>query len=164
MRPRGWTSAALLASSVLLLGCAPSNPFRTHGKSFRGPDEVAVPYGSQDAEDVTGAVSTVNTAETEHLQDVLDMLRGHVPGLHVRELASGEILLGLRGGAQSMTSDGAPLLIIDDMPVAPNGVRLALKGLRPHEVKSIQVLKDLSTTAVYGTRGANGVILIYLKR
>ena len=50
------------------------------------------------------------------------------------------------------------------MPVSPSGVRLALKGINPHDVKSIQVLKDLSTTAIYGTRGANGVILIYLKR
>jgi iron complex outermembrane receptor protein len=50
------------------------------------------------------------------------------------------------------------------MPVGPNGTRLALKGINPRDVASIQVLKDVSTTAVYGTRGSSGVILIYLKR
>jgi TonB-dependent SusC/RagA subfamily outer membrane receptor len=157
-------SLAVVGASVLLAGCGAHNPFRSGVKSFRGPDEVAVPYGAQDKADLTGAVTAVNTRETEHLQDVLDMLRGHVAGLYVRELPDGEILLEIRGGAQSLTSGGAPLLVIDDMPVGPQGVRLALKSLSPRDVESIQVLKDLSTTAVYGTRGANGVILIYLKR
>ena len=163
---RALTSVGIVAASsgLLLAGCASSNPFRSGGKSLRGPDEVAVPYGKQRAKDVTGSVTAVNTAETENLQDVLEMLRGHVPGLAIRELAGGEILLQLRGSSQSLSSDGSPLLVIDDMPVGPGGIRTALRGLSPHDVASIQVLKDVSTTAIYGTRGANGVILIYLKR
>lgn len=164
MRAMASVSLALAGSSLFLAGCGASNPFRAHGKSFQGPDEVAVPYGTQDTEDVTGSVTPVNTAETENLQSVLDMLRGHVPGLYVRELPSGDILLGLRGGADSVASGTAPLLVVDDMPVSPNGTRLALKGINPRDVASIQVLKDVSTTAMYGTRGSSGVILIYLKR
>ena len=154
----------VVGSGLFLASCATANPFHPTGKPFKEPDEVAVPYGTQDREDLTGAVTVVNTAATDNLQDVLDMLRGHVPGLYVRELPGGEIQLRLRGATQSLTDDGSPLLVVDDMPVGPSGVRMALKGLSPHDVKSIQVLKDISTTAVYGTRGANGVILIYLKR
>ena len=54
--------------------------------------------------------------------------------------------------------------MIDDMPVRPHAIRLALKALNPRDVQSITVLKDLGSTAIYGTRGANGVILIKLKR
>ena len=163
MRPR-LVDVAVAGACLLPAACGAPNPFRSHPAPFAGPDEVAVPYGSQDPEDVTGAVTSVNTSETDNLQDVLEMLRGHVPGLYVRETAGGDIRLQIRGSAQSLTSDGAPLLVIDDMPVGAGSVRLALKDLHPHDVKSIQVLKDVSTTAVYGTRGANGVILIYLKR
>lgn len=164
MRSRPALGLTIASSALLLASCGGSNPFRAHGGSFRGPNEVAVPYGTQDKEDVTGAVTTVNPRVTDNLRDVLDMLRGHVAGLYVNELPSGEIQMRLRGGTQSLSSDGSPLLVIDDMPVGPRGIRYALKGLSPHDVESIQVLKDISTTAVYGTRGANGVILIYLKR
>jgi TonB-dependent SusC/RagA subfamily outer membrane receptor len=50
------------------------------------------------------------------------------------------------------------------MPILPTGVSSALKSLKPHEIESIEVLKDVSSTSVYGTRGAHGVILIRTKR
>jgi TonB-dependent SusC/RagA subfamily outer membrane receptor len=68
---------------------------------------------------------------------------------------------------QSLRTDAVsnqPLLVIDDMPILPSRVTGALRGLVPHQVHSIDVLKDVSSTAIYGSRGANGVILIHLKR
>jgi iron complex outermembrane receptor protein len=115
----------------------------------------------------TGAVTSVPTEGNDDFHDVLDMLRGHVAGLQVTELPNGEIRLRMRGSYQSLQSEDAsnqPLLVIDGMPVHPRAIRLALKGLNPHDVESITVLKDLSSTAIYGSLGANGVILIALKR
>lgn len=131
------------------------------------PDEIPVPYGTQEEPNVTGAVTSVPVKESDHLRDVLEMLRGHVAGLQVTELPNGDIQLRLRGPSQSLRADDAsnqPLLVIDDMPVQPRAIRLALKGLNPRDVERITVLKDVSSTSIYGARGANGVILIVLKR
>ncbi len=154
---------------LLVPGCS-----RAPGRSDAGapapshePDSIPVPYGAQEAAKSTGAVTSVPAQESEDLRDVLDILRGHVAGLQVTELPGGEIRLRIRGAFQSLQSDDAsnqPLLVIDGMPVHPRAIRLALKGLNPHDVESITVLRDLSTTSIYGSLGANGVILIRLKR
>jgi TonB-dependent SusC/RagA subfamily outer membrane receptor len=105
--------------------------------------------------------------ENEHLQSIVDMLRSHVPGLQVTELPNGELRLRIRGDQQTLRTDdesNQPLLVIDGMSVLPSGVRGALLSLNPRDVESIDVLKDVSSTAIYGSRGANGVILIRLKR
>jgi TonB-dependent SusC/RagA subfamily outer membrane receptor len=169
----GTRAAVVLTSGVLLAGCVgPYNPFRG-GARAPGPapagagGEVEVPYGTQEEEDVTGAVGSVDPGATRHLRDVLDMLRGQVAGLQVVELPDGEIRLRIRGATQSLREDDAanePLLVIDDMPVRPGGIRVALAALVPRDVASIQVLKDVSSTSIYGARGANGVILITMKR
>ena len=102
-----------------------------------------------------------------HYESVIAMIRGKAPGLQVIEVAPGQFELRIRGAFQSLQSDDAsnqPLLVIDGMPVHPRAIRLALKGLNPHDVESITVLRDLSTTSIYGSLGANGVILIRLKR
>lgn len=157
-----------LSLGLLLSGCGGlPNPFHDGPRSARGPDKARIPYGTQDGEDVTGAISSVPMEDNAHVQDVLDMLRNHVPGLHVMEGSNGDIQLRIRGFQQSLRTDNAsnqPLIVIDDMPVLPGATRMALRGLVPHEVESIHVLKDVSSTAIYGSRGANGVILIHMKR
>jgi iron complex outermembrane receptor protein len=105
--------------------------------------------------------------ENQHFTDLLEMLRSHVAGLQVTELPNGEIRLRIRGEQQSLRTDdeaNQPLLVIDDMPILPSAVRSALMGVNPRDVESIHVLKDVASTAIYGSRGANGVILIQLKR
>jgi TonB-dependent SusC/RagA subfamily outer membrane receptor len=91
------------------------------------------------------------------------MLEGRVAGLHVIRLANGELSVRIRS-SDSLLSSGEPLLVIDGMPVRHGGLSRALMALNPHEVERIDVLKDASSTAIYGTRGAHGVILIALKR
>ena len=162
----------ILTTSVVLTlaltGCGPHNPFRSGPRpSPDGSTTTRVPYGAQDRADVTGAVSSVPMDETEHMQEVLDMLRSHVPGLQVTELNGGDIQLRLRGHQQSLRTDDAanqPLLVIDDMPILTSMTSVALRGLVPSEIQSIHVLKDISSTAIYGSKGANGVILVHLKR
>lgn len=162
------TIAGLVALGLVLSGCGPSNPFRPGTRPFAPPEpEARIPYGSQDREDVTGAISSVPMEETQHFQDVLEMLRSRVPGLQVTEHPNGDVTLRIRGEQQSLRTDddaNQPLLVIDDMPILPSTVGSALRGLVPHQIESIHVLRDLSSTAIYGSRGANGVILIHLKR
>ena len=105
--------------------------------------------------------------ENENLQTVVEILKSHVAGLQVTELPNGEVILRIRGEQQSLRTDDAsnqPLLVIDDMPILASTTGRALRALVPHQIESIDVLKDLSSTAIYGSRGANGVILIRLKR
>lgn len=157
-----------LVTLTLLAGCgAASNPFENAPRPARPQDEAQVPYGTQDLDDLLGAATTVSIDETQHVQDVIQMLRGHVPGLQVTELPNGDITLRIRGQQQGFRTDeeaNQPLLVIDGMPILPSSTGRALRGLAPSQVESIHVLRDIASTAIYGRRGANGVILVRMKR
>jgi Outer membrane receptor for ferrienterochelin and colicins len=114
---------------------------------------------------VTGAIDSLpaETLEGRHVTDVAELLKGRVSGLQVIRLPNGDISLRIRG-SDSITQDGEPLLVIDGMPVSEQNLTGALRSLSPHEIASIEVLKDVSSTAFYGIRGAHGVILITTKR
>lgn len=157
--------AALFAAS-LLSACAGSSRSGTQA-SAPGDSATRIPYGSQDREDVTGAISSVSMEESQHFNDVIDMLRSNVPGLRVRILPNGDISLRIRGDQQTLRTDdevNQPLVVIDGMPILASGLTGALRSLHPQDIAGIDVVKDIASTAIYGTRGANGVILIRLKR
>ncbi len=99
-----------------------------------------------------------------HFADMLDMLRGRAAGLRVIELPNGDISLRIRGAVKSFMGNQEPLLVVDGMPVPTYAVSNTLRTMDPSAVHSIQVLKDVGSTSSYGMRGANGVILIRLKR
>lgn len=86
-----------------------------------------------------------------------------MPGLQVVHLGNGDIALRIRG-PNSLMDEGDPLVIIDGLAVSPGNLTRALGGLKPHEIQDIQVLRDVSSTSVYGMAGAHGVILIKTKR
>lgn len=94
-------------------------------------------------------------------RDMEELFAGRFPGVEVYKLASGGISIRIRG-ASSILGSPEPLYIIDGAKVqsGPNG----LLFLDPTEIKSIEVLKDIGSTAIYGSEGANGVILITTKR
>ena len=126
-------------------------------------DQVEVGYGSQRKRDVNGAVAG---AESDKLMSnsprtVADMLVGRFAGVEVRKLANGGTSIRIRG-SRSFKSNQEPLLVLDGMP-QHNGSQ-SLSDLDPHDIKSIEVLKDAAASAVYGSRGSNGVILISTKR
>jgi len=84
------------------------------------------------------------------------------PGVVVTTNADGSIAVNIRGSSSKLSSN-EPLYVIDDIPITP-GPGGALVGLNPHDIESIQVLKNPEDTAIYGSRGGNGVILIKTKR
>lgn len=90
------------------------------------------------------------------------VLQEKVPGLLVTRSPDGGIAVQIRGPS-SFYSSNEPLYVIDDVPFRP-GPGGALTGVNPHDIESIKVLKDPADTGVYGSRGANGVIVVVTKR
>lgn len=129
--------------------------------SMMGEEFVVVGYGEMRRSDMTGSVSQVSPEKLENLQShSLDrMLQGRVAGLMVMG-ASGEpgegVTMRIRG-ASSLHGSNSPLYVVDGFPLGSAG---DLKQINPSNIKSIEVLKDASAAAIYGSRGANGVILV----
>ncbi|MDE6040169.1 MAG: TonB-dependent receptor [Muribaculaceae bacterium] len=123
---------------------------------------VAIGYGSQKRANLTGAVATVDVARTMEArpqQDVLKALQGAVPGLTVLNNTgnvTGAPVVQIRG-VGSLSATQSPLYVVDG--VAMDDIRY----LNPEEIKEISVLKDASSSAIYGSRAAFGVILITTK-
>ncbi|MEM1121123.1 MAG: TonB-dependent receptor [Bacteroidota bacterium] len=126
-------------------------------------DEViVVGYGTQKKSDVTGAISSLSSKdfEAQPVQYTRQALQGRTAGVQVSS-TSGEPgnpgVIRIRG-ANSITNSGNPLVVIDGVLGA------SLPAIHPSDIESIEVLKDASATALYGSRGANGVILVTTKR
>ena len=123
---------------------------------------VVVGYGVQRKSGLTGAISSINAAETLKKMpaaQVADLLQGRIAGLSIVNssgAAGAAPTLRVRG-VNSIKADGGPLVVIDGFPGGN------LSAINPADIKSIEVLKDASSTAIYGSRGANGVILITTK-
>jgi TonB-dependent SusC/RagA subfamily outer membrane receptor len=125
-------------------------------------DEVPVGYGRQDRADVTGAVATVRAEDLDREITSMEELFQGLAGVTVRRLPNGGISLRIRGSS-SLSSSGEPLYVIDGVPIhAPPGQ--ALMGVSARDITRIEVLKDAGATAIYGSRGANGVVLIFTGR
>ena len=130
---------------------------------------VVIGYGTVKKKDLTGAVSSVRATSIEK-GDPIDFqtaLSGRVAGLQITQndngLGSGVKAI-IRGGS-SLTSGNQPLYVIDGFPIVPddNASSNPLSDIDPGQIKSIEVLKDASATAIYGARGSNGVIIITTK-
>ena len=123
---------------------------------------MGVGYGTESTSQVTGAIASLSPDEADaRVTQVVQMLE-RVTGLTVFRLPGGGVSLRIRG-TRSLHGDDEPLLVIDGVP-AQGAIGPALAGLAPRDVARIDVLKDAGSTAIYGVRGANGVILITTKR
>ncbi|MDE6380043.1 MAG: TonB-dependent receptor [Muribaculaceae bacterium] len=123
---------------------------------------VVVGYGTMKRKDLTGSITTVNSKELNvgAYTDPGQLLQGKVPGLVVVQNSDpngGVNSLTLRG-ASTLNGSTEPLYVVDGIP----GVNLNL--IPPSEIESIDVLRDASATAIYGSKAANGVIIVTTKR
>lgn len=110
--------------------------------------------------DGTTATTSIGSAELERAQTGrMEDLLARVPGLEVIR-KGGEIALRVRGNF----SGGDPLVVVDGMVIRTGGVSQLLNGMNPHDVARIEVLKDAGSTAIYGSGGVNGVVLITTRR
>lgn len=144
-----------------LIGCRTAQPPLDEAPVS---DSVAVGYGSQARRDVTGAVASVSgeAAQRTTPTNVADMIDGRFAGVEVTRLASGGVSVRIRG-QRSFKNDGEPLFVVDGVP-QHGASNVVLNDISPRDIQSIEVLKDAGATAIYGARGANGVILITTKR
>ena len=128
-------------------------------------DEVVViGYGTQRKSDLTGSVSTVSATDVAELpvSRVDQALQGRAAGVQITQTSGAPgagTSIRVRGG-NSITGSNEPLWVIDGIIV---GTNFNLNNLNANDVKSIEVLKDASSIAIYGSRGANGVILVTTK-
>ena len=126
-------------------------------------DEVVViGYGTQKRGNLTGAVSSVSGKILEKVQtvSVAEAMVGRLPGVQITAVdgsPDAEIKILVRGGG-SITQDNSPLIMLDGFEVS------SLNDIPPTDIESIEVLKDAASTAIYGARGANGVILVTTKK
>ncbi len=130
---------------------------------------IVIGYGTQVKEAVTGSVSTVNADVLEKIptSNIIQKMQGRVTGVHIinDHRPGGDATIRIRG--LGTINDNAPLYIVDNVPIIiSNEVqnRAGLSQINPNDIASISVLKDASSTGIYGARGANGVIIITTKR
>lgn len=141
-------------------------------------ETVVVGYGRQKKRNLTGAIVSVGAAEIEKttLQDPISILQGRAAGVQVSSNSGapgGEMSIRVRGSS-SLNSGNNPLFVVDGIPLESNSIS-SLNGtensglnpmadINPSDIASIEILKDAASTAIYGSRAANGVVMITTKR
>ncbi len=151
-------------------------------KDNRLNEVVVIGYGSQKRSDLTGALSSVSAKEIKQLPSTgLDQaLQGRAAGVFVTQNSGapgGAVSIRIRGIASTLSAE--PLYVIDGIPVVNDNrgtssnlseidgggqYSNALNTINPNDIENIEILKDASATAIYGARGANGVVMITTKR
>jgi len=124
-------------------------------RSIKNDDAVAIGYGYVSEKDKLNAIDGLTNADTDFLQynSVMELIRGNFAGV---QIVNGEIIIR---GARSLISSNAALIVVDGV-ISDQTI---LNTIRLIEVKSINVIKD-GSSAIYGSRGANGVVLIETKK
>ena len=124
-------------------------------------DVVVIGYGTIKRKDLTGTVSSIGSAELSKIPvaSAAEAITGRLPGVQVTTTdgaPGAEIVIRVRGGG-SVTQDNSPLYIVDGFPVN------SINDIAPADIATIDILKDAATSAIYGARGANGVVIITTK-
>jgi TonB-linked SusC/RagA family outer membrane protein len=127
---------------------------------------VVVGYGTQKRSDITGSVSSVPKARLSQLPvtNILQAVEGAVAGVTVTQTSSvpGSTPVVLIRGQNSISANSGPYIVVDGLPLSKTGG--SINDINPNDIASIEILKDASAVAIYGTNGSNGVILITTKR
>jgi len=125
-------------------------------------ETIVVGYGTQKKSDITGAISSVSKDRINKMvsTDLAQMIQGSVPGLNIMATSAGANPEGQSGlmlirGRNSITAGNDPLIILDGVPYYGS-----ISDISSTDIESIEVLKDASSAAIYGSRASNGVILI----
>jgi TonB-dependent starch-binding outer membrane protein SusC len=146
--------------------------------SYSLDEVVAVGYGSMKRSDITGSVASIKLADDDKMgqSSMEDLMRGRIAGVQIMgsdNTPGTSSSIRIRGGT-SVNASNEPLYVVDGFPILnstpsgdgsyePNSLSV-ISDIDPNNIESIEVLKDASATAIYGSRGANGVILITTKK
>jgi len=148
---------AVVESTVITVKLSPSSSSLN--------EVVVVGYGTQKRSDLTGAISSVNasTIGSMPITSADQALQGRAAGVQVTNndgSPGGNITVLIRGTGSLATNGNAPLYVVDGYPIDAGGIN----NINPSDIATIDILKDASSTAIYGIRAANGVVLITTKR
>ena len=132
---------------------------------------VVIGYGVARKNDLTGSVTAIKPDEKNHglVLNAQDMIQGKIAGVNVTPgggTPGGGATIRIRGGS-SLNASNDPLIVIDGLALDNQGIKGAANALtmvNPADIESFTVLKDASATAIYGSRGSNGVIIITTKK
>jgi TonB-dependent SusC/RagA subfamily outer membrane receptor len=151
LTPRVALSCVLLVG--LSSGCASNNAAR--------PGESDNPVVPSPPPALVGTTVTADDLDRAGLDPIEKTLAARVPGVLISHAPDGSLVIRIRG-ASSISGNSEPLYVIDGLAVQP-GPGGALNGINPHDIASIEVLKDATSLAYYGLRAGNGVIVIKTK-
>lgn len=120
---------------------------------------IVVGYGTQRKEAITGSVASINGNAMREIPsaNISQALQGRLAGVEMSQVSTrpGAAMQIRIRGTRSLSADNNPLIVLDGIPFIGS-----IQDINPNDVKSVEVLKDASATAIYGSRGANGVILV----
>jgi TonB-linked SusC/RagA family outer membrane protein len=126
-------------------------------------DVVVIGYGTVKRKDVTGAVAGIGQKDirSRPVDNAIQAMQGKVAGVDIssNERPGTVPNINIRG-VRSLTASNSPLFVVDNIPLITGGI----ENINPGDIESIDVLKDASATAIYGSRGANGVVIITTKQ
>jgi iron complex outermembrane receptor protein len=108
-------------------------------------------------------VTSISPQQLSAEPPTIEVWLNRVPGLEVLHLPNGDFTLRIHGPS-SFSMGSEPLIVLDGSPLPPGGLHGALGAIDPMDIAHIDVLKDAGSTAIYGSRGGNGVIVITTKR
>ncbi len=154
------TQAVTVSGDQLNVALQPSTNFL---------DEIVVTgYGTQSRREVTASIATVNAENIEKIAtgSGVDAIKGQVAGVDITSGGGrpGQNPVVRVRGRRSISASNDPLYVIDGIPQTSSTGDGAIFDINPQDIKSMEILKDAAATAIYGSRGANGVILITTKR
>ncbi|HEX2716534.1 MAG TPA: TonB-dependent receptor [Gemmatimonadaceae bacterium] len=137
--------------------------FRLRHQAVELEQVVTIGYGTQQKKDVTGAVGVVSeeALKTQQAQNIGESLKGRVAGVDIVTTGNkpGDSFRIRIRGTRSLRASNDPLYVLDGIPLAGG-----IGDIPSTDIESVQILKDASATAIYGSRGANGVVLITTKQ
>ena len=158
---------------VVTTGTTTTQDFRLRATAAVLTGMVVIGYGEQQAERTTGSVGVVNAEQFNQGRVVSpqDAIQGKIAGVQVvdNNEPGGGIAIRVRGAA-SATASNDPLYVVDGVPLQSGGgvstdpKRNPLNFINPQDIENITVLKDAASTAIYGSRGSNGVVVITTKK
>lgn len=150
----------LSASAVLIFAACSSNPV----PATPDDEQMSIGYGMQDRDNFAGSASSITSEEIRRMQypRMEDLLRASVPGLQV--IGTGPAMTLRIRGINSIYGSNEPLVVLDGVPLALGTAGGTLAAIPSQDVARIDVLKDAGSTAIYGSRGANGVILVTTRK
>lgn len=145
----------------LKVGSTSNYNVQLHDNSQSLNELVVIGYGTVQKKDLTGSVATLSADDISSVpvSSVTEAMAGKMAGVIITATEGSpdaDVKIRVRGGG-SLSQDNSPLYIVDGFPVS------SISDIAPSEIQSIDVLKDASSTAIYGARGANGVIIITTK-